>query len=524
MATFAGRTSPAALAALAPSITNLAAAQRAKSQAAAGLMNTLGVQFEKQKEQEARKQKNQAAQQVAEGLLKDEAFRRQVPGISTSADLVKLVGAENVIEYGMKSQQADRLAQQSAAQIALTRKQIEQYDRQQEDRELQRRSDKNTQVLLSEIMGLGPGGDTSAIVEKIAGSELSSADRNTLFNTLENKTGLPAQAAQIQYETAKRGFEQAGIGIASRKRASQAISEIQKGNINKENLFDAVSGLSLEDQKTVLDEYRRANPEAPQAQSITDAEGKIIGYAVDIGNNNIRVLEVGDKDKMDPTTSYRLAALRQMVELNPDRFTPEQISGMEEQILQQGIGGYDRYGDPMMSTTTTGGDAGGGIVISPETNDIWSSLDLEKSGYIKGGIITDSYKQYLTQLENNRVLSPQQVNEMMSLANREAAKQRREMAKRGEFLSGPSPMLPGQREADRVQTIEDGEKPVKGLTAMESYEIGRARRDKNNNIRMLEDAISARKARKQRFELSPEEIKKIDKEIQDFRARLDKLR
>jgi len=128
MATFTGRTSPTALAALAPSITNLAAAQRAKSQAAAGLMNTLGVQFEKQKQQEARKQKNQAAQQVAEGLLKDEAFRRQVPGISNSADLVKLVGAENVIEYGMKSQQADRLAQQSAAQIALTRKQIEQYD------------------------------------------------------------------------------------------------------------------------------------------------------------------------------------------------------------------------------------------------------------------------------------------------------------------------------------------------------------------------------------------------------------
>jgi hypothetical protein len=135
MATFAGRTSPAALSALAPSITNLAAAQRAKSQAAAGLMNTLGVQFEKQKEQEARKQKNQAAQQVAEGLLKDEAFRRQVPGISTSADLVKLVGAENVIEYGMKSQQADRLAQQSAAQIALTRKQIEQYDIEAKQRE-----------------------------------------------------------------------------------------------------------------------------------------------------------------------------------------------------------------------------------------------------------------------------------------------------------------------------------------------------------------------------------------------------
>jgi hypothetical protein len=155
MATFTGRTSPTALAALAPSITNLAAAQRAKSQAAAGLMNTLGVQFEKQKQQEARKQKNQAAQQVAEGLLKDEAFRRQVPGISTSADLVKLVGAENVIEYGMKSQQADRLAQQSAAQIDLTKKQIEQYDIDAKQREAEEASSKALTTLVGSMYGEG---------------------------------------------------------------------------------------------------------------------------------------------------------------------------------------------------------------------------------------------------------------------------------------------------------------------------------------------------------------------------------
>tara|TARA_R100001086_G_scaffold17365_1_gene8505 strand:+ start:5327 stop:7096 length:1770 start_codon:yes stop_codon:yes gene_type:complete len=155
MATFAGRNSPTALAALAPSITNLAAAQRAKSQAAAGLMNTLGVQFEKQKQQEARKQKNQAAQQVAEGLLKDEAFRRQVPGISTSADLVKLVGAENVIEYGMKSQQADRLAQQSAAQIDLTRKQIDQYDIDAKQREADEASSKALTTLVGSMYGEG---------------------------------------------------------------------------------------------------------------------------------------------------------------------------------------------------------------------------------------------------------------------------------------------------------------------------------------------------------------------------------
>lgn len=135
MATFAGSTSPAALAALAPSITNLAAAQRAKSQAAAGLMNTLGVQFEKQKEQEAKRQKNEAALEIAKGLIADPAFRRQMPGVTDAAGLVKVAGAENVLDFGIKTQQADRLAQQSAAQIALTQKQISEYDRQVKQRE-----------------------------------------------------------------------------------------------------------------------------------------------------------------------------------------------------------------------------------------------------------------------------------------------------------------------------------------------------------------------------------------------------
>ena len=105
MATFAGPTSPTALSALAPSITNLAAAQRAKSQAAAGLMNTLGVQFEKQKQQEAKRQKNEAALEIAKGLIADPAFRRQMPGVTDAAGLVKVAGAENVLDFGMKTQQ-----------------------------------------------------------------------------------------------------------------------------------------------------------------------------------------------------------------------------------------------------------------------------------------------------------------------------------------------------------------------------------------------------------------------------------
>ena len=128
MATFSGRNSPTALAALAPSINNLAAAKNARSQAAAGLIKTMGVQFDKQKEKEARKQKNQAAQQVAEKLLQDPAFRRQAPGITDSAGLVKLIGADNVVKFGLETQQADRVAQESATRINLTKKQIEKYE------------------------------------------------------------------------------------------------------------------------------------------------------------------------------------------------------------------------------------------------------------------------------------------------------------------------------------------------------------------------------------------------------------
>lgn len=155
MATFSGKNSPTALAALAPSINNLAAAKRAKSQAAAGLMNTLGVQFEKQKQQTAKREKNEAAQQVAEKLLQDPAFRRQAPGITDSASLVKLVGAENVIGYGMKTQEADRVAQQSAANIGLIKKQIEQYDVDAKQREADEASSKALTTLVGGMYGEG---------------------------------------------------------------------------------------------------------------------------------------------------------------------------------------------------------------------------------------------------------------------------------------------------------------------------------------------------------------------------------
>ena len=173
MATFSGRNSPTALAALAPSINNLAAARNAKSQAAAGLVKTMGVQFEKQREKEARKQKNQAAQQVAEKLLQDPAFRRQAPGITDSAGLVKLVGADNVVKFGLETQQADRVAQESATRINLTKKQIEQYDVDTRKRESDEASGK---AFSTAVVGMfGEGYTQEDMVAAIQGMNSSDA-------------------------------------------------------------------------------------------------------------------------------------------------------------------------------------------------------------------------------------------------------------------------------------------------------------------------------------------------------------
>ena len=155
MATFSGRNSPTALAALAPSINNLAAAKRAKSQAAAGLMNTLGVQFEKQKQQTAKREQSEAALEIAKGLIADPAFRRQMPGVTDAAGLVKVAGAENVLDFGMKTQQADRVAQESAVAIDLTRKQIEQYDVDAKQREADEASSKAFTTLAGGIYSDG---------------------------------------------------------------------------------------------------------------------------------------------------------------------------------------------------------------------------------------------------------------------------------------------------------------------------------------------------------------------------------
>ena len=76
-----------------------------------------------------------------------------MPGVTDAAGLVKVAGAENVLDFGMKTQQADRVAQQSAAAIDLTRKQIEQYDIDAKQREADEASGKALTTLVGNMYG-----------------------------------------------------------------------------------------------------------------------------------------------------------------------------------------------------------------------------------------------------------------------------------------------------------------------------------------------------------------------------------
>lgn len=261
MATFTGRTSPTALAALAPSINNLAAAQRAKSQAAAGLMNTLGVQFEKQKQQTAKREKNEAALEIAKGLIADPAFRRQMPGVTDAAGLVKVAGAENVLDFGMKTQQADRLAQQSAAQIDLTRKQISEYDRQAKQRETDLAAEKAEGEAFRELVS--------------AGGKLSDNQLGSILSGLNPDAQVRAISLRNQLDPSK------AYDIVDLPNGESALiygnQMMRISTQEKSDLPDAYTkGLAL-----INDQFEKGTPEYDRAvQNLVD---RTLGYDVTLG-------------------------------------------------------------------------------------------------------------------------------------------------------------------------------------------------------------------------------------------------
>ena len=278
MATFSGRTSPAALAALAPSINNLAAAQRAKSQAAAGLMNTLGVQFEKQKEQAAKREKNEAALEIAKGLIADPAFRRQMPGVTDAAGLVKVAGAENVLDFGIKTQQADRLAQQSAAQIDLTRKQIEQYDIDAKQREADKAAEKAEGEAFQQLVSAG-----GKLSDDQLGSILSGLNPDAQVRAISLRNQLdPSKAYEIV--DLPNGESALIYGNQMMRISTQEKSDLPEAY---------TKGLAL-----INEQFEKGTPEYDRAvQNLTD---RTLGYDVTSGESAFEPIEpVGGETTTD---------------------------------------------------------------------------------------------------------------------------------------------------------------------------------------------------------------------------------
>ena len=287
MATFSGGTSPAALAALAPSINNLAAAQQAKSQAASGLLNTINTNMEKQREKEERKQKNQAALAIADKLIKDPAFKRQIPGVTDAAGLIKLAGAENVLDIGMKTTMADRAAQQSEAQI----KQINANIRDMTERQnLGKKAEARlTKGLNAEIENLRAGGiradqaearlakvaDETILDMKqrrgIARDDLANRERDSRFKRrMGRKADARAEAITesdlegkvLLQDQTREQIRRDRMGDQERISYTSALADLFDGKTSSPiELAQSIKLVSPENATKLIDLYNTKNPE-----------------------------------------------------------------------------------------------------------------------------------------------------------------------------------------------------------------------------------------------------------------------
>ena len=245
MATFSGGTSPAALAALAPSINNLAAARNARSQSISGLMNTIGAGFERNKKQKQVKEKNEIAMGVAKGLLNDPNFQKSMPGITDAASLVKLTGSDDIIKFGREQQQINRVAQESATRINLTNKQIEKYETDARLAESNEASGKafSTAVgemfgegftqenLMAAIQGMNSNDSASAVRiynERNPGEmlkEVTIGGRTFVTNEISGATFDLGTGSQLDKETASRlaAIDQMNISPEEKEKMKQGV-------------------------------------------------------------------------------------------------------------------------------------------------------------------------------------------------------------------------------------------------------------------------------------------------------------
>ena len=245
MATFSGGTSPAALAALAPSINNLAAARNARSQSISGLMNTIGAGFERNKKQKQVKEKNEIAMGVAKGLLNDPNFQKSMPGITDAASLVKLTGSDDIIKFGREQQQINRVAQESATRINLTNKQIEKYETDARLAESNEASGKAFSTAVGEMFGegftqenlmaaiQGMNADHSASAVRIYNErnpgemlkEVTIGGRTFVTNEISGATFDLGTGSQLDKETASRlaAIDQMNISPEEKEKMKQGV-------------------------------------------------------------------------------------------------------------------------------------------------------------------------------------------------------------------------------------------------------------------------------------------------------------
>mgnify|MGYP003132413187 FL=1 len=293
MATFSGGTSPAALAALAPSINNLAAARNARSQSISGLINTIGAGLERKKKQQQIKEKNEIAMGIATGLLNDPSFRKSVPGITDPDSLIKLTGADEVIKFGREQQKINLATKEANANIRLIKARMDDFERQKEDRETAKESAKALQGLLPTAINLEAGGDATAIFEDPNVEKLTPTDYATLVNTVSSRTGLDAQVVSAELDR-QRALTNATKGeIASGKLLSEVTAGIATGDVKSIDEVTNLDKFTVEQQGKIFSALEKENPTAPKAIPIPNPNNpeEILGYAIPTGNGNLRIME-----------------------------------------------------------------------------------------------------------------------------------------------------------------------------------------------------------------------------------------
>ena len=176
------------------------------------------------------------------------------------------MGAENVIEYGMKTQQADRVAQESSAKIGLIQTQVKDFERQREDREAAKESAKALQGLLPTALNLEVGADTKDIFEKAAQANLTPTDYATLANTISSRTGLDAQVVSAELERQKALTGATKGEIASGKLLSEVTAGIATGAVKNIDEVTNLDEFTVEQQGEIFSAFEKKNPTAPKAK------------------------------------------------------------------------------------------------------------------------------------------------------------------------------------------------------------------------------------------------------------------